>query len=103
MPTLHLRFFGTPHATLDAKPIKISAETMAEHEIQPWQEFPLYVPMPGYEGFHHFSIDKAVANGLTFRPIEDTIRDILDWYPPEQALRTGMKAEREAELIKKLS
>ena len=81
----------------------VSAEMMAEYEIQPWQEFPLYVPMDGYEGFHHFSVAKALANGLEFRPIKDTIRDILDWYDLDQPLKIGLKPEREAELLTKLS
>lgn len=87
----------------DVDRVLVSAETMTAHEIQPWQEFPLYVPMAGYEGFHRFSIDKALANGLTFRPIADTIRDILDWYDLDQALKIGLKPDREAELIKQIS
>lgn len=87
----------------DVEIVQVSAEMMADLEIQPWQEFPLYVPMPGYEGFHHFSIDKALANGLTFRPIAATIRDILNWYPLEQALKIGLTPEKEAELLEKVA
>ena len=82
--------------------VSVSAETMTQLEIQPWQEFPLYVPMAGYEGFHLFSIDKALAHGLVFRPITDTIRDILDWYDSDQPLKTGLDPKRENELIKQI-
>jgi 2'-hydroxyisoflavone reductase len=49
------------------------------------------------------SIKKAVAKGLTFRPLADTSRDTLAWFkaqPPErQKLKTGISAEREAEVL----
>ncbi|MGB1249774.1 MAG: NAD-dependent epimerase/dehydratase family protein [Candidatus Promineifilaceae bacterium] len=86
-----------------AEVVWISAETIAEHEIQPWQELPLYVRMEGYEGFHHYSIDKALATGLVFRPIADTIRDILTWYDLDQPLKIGLKPEREAEILQKIA
>jgi len=47
--------------------------------------------------------DKAVAHGLTFRPLAVTARDTLDWYlskpQDQQRLRRGISAEREAEVL----
>lgn len=50
-------------------------------------EFPLYVP-PGsaQAGMHQTVVSKAIAKGLTFRPVEDTAKATLAWYqtlPPE--------------------
>ena len=47
--------------------------------------------------------DKAVAHGLKFRPLAVTARDTLDWFlskpQDQQRLRTGISAEREAEVL----
>ena len=55
---------------------------------------------------YHFQIDnrKAVAAGLTFRPIATTVRDTLAWWRTEpEARQTGARwpipAEREAEVL----
>jgi 2'-hydroxyisoflavone reductase len=50
---------------------------------------------------------RAVAQGLRFRSVETTVRDLLAWHeqrPAEQKqkLRAGLTPEREAELLKKL-
>ena len=49
------------------------------------------------------NIQRAVAKGLTFRPLAVTARDTLAWFkaqPPErQKLKAGITAEREAEVL----
>jgi 2'-hydroxyisoflavone reductase len=49
---------------------------------------------------------RAEARGLKFRPLETTIRDTLAWQKTrpadKQKLRSGLSAEREAELLGKL-
>ena len=44
-------------------------------------KFPLYVP-PGGEsaGFHRRSVARALARGLTFRPLPATAKATLEWY-----------------------
>ena len=47
-------------------------------------------------------VDKAVAAGLRFRPLEDTVRDTLAWHrrrewPPADGV--GLSRERERELL----
>lgn len=60
--------------------------------------FPIWSPPTGaYAGFHRWSHDRATAAGLTARPIADTVKALLDWYPGEVAERTRVKAEVEAE------
>jgi 2'-hydroxyisoflavone reductase len=71
------------------------------------QEIPIWAP-PSGESLGHGLVASARAEkqGLTFRPLETTIRDTLEWQktrPPEkQKLRSGLTAEREAELLKLL-
>jgi 2'-hydroxyisoflavone reductase len=65
---------------------------------------PLWIPEaePIAKGFFTYSNRKALADGLTFRPLADTVRDALDWAqsrPADHEWRAGMAAEREAELL----
>jgi 2'-hydroxyisoflavone reductase len=55
-------------------------------------------------GLAQTSNQRAVAAGLTFRPVVDTARDTLTWWktlPPERQAkpRAGLKPEREAEVL----
>jgi 2'-hydroxyisoflavone reductase len=64
-------------------------------------ELPIWAP-PEYAGFHRHSIDRALATGLTFRPLAHTIRDTLAWdatLPGDRVRRAGMTRERECELL----
>jgi 2'-hydroxyisoflavone reductase len=70
----------------------------------PWSELPLWVPAreEAMAGFSAVSCAKAIAAGLTFRPLAGTIRDTLAWdatLPADRELRAGLKPEREAELL----
>src|SRR5262249_2052185 len=45
---------------------------------------PIWVaPRGEYAGFHSWSNARAVKAGLTFRPLVETARDTLAWYPRE--------------------
>jgi 2'-hydroxyisoflavone reductase len=71
------------------------------------QEIPIWAP-PSGESLGHGLVAsaRAEARGLTFRPLETTIRETLAWQktrPAEkQKLRSGLTPEREAELLGKL-
>ena len=44
--------------------------------------------------------DRALATGLACRPLEDTLRDTLDWLrTTPTAARSGLAREREAALL----
>lgn len=77
-----------------------SEEFLTEHEVGPWMAMPLWLPRAG----NTYAVnDKARAQGLTFRPLADTIRDTLHWAKAERGdrpfARTGVKPEREQELL----
>ncbi len=61
------------------------------------------VRAPGLEGYNQYNVDKAIAAGLTFRPIGETARDTVAWYESlteEQLTRRQiLSAEREAEVL----
>ncbi len=59
----------------------VDTEFLAERGINPWQQMPVWIPPVGeYAGFHKTSVTKAVAAGLTTRPLATTIRDTIEWY-----------------------
>jgi 2'-hydroxyisoflavone reductase len=85
-------------------------EFLTEQKVRGWSNMPVVVPEnPNNGGFSRRTIDRAIAAGLTFRPLAVTAKDTLDWNktrtPAElQALAegkpAGMPADREAEVLK---
>jgi 2'-hydroxyisoflavone reductase len=70
----------------------------------PWTELPLWIPedTEGMRGFQQANVAKAIAAGLTFRPLEETIAATLDWdatRPADRPRVAGMTAEKEAEVL----
>jgi 2'-hydroxyisoflavone reductase len=57
--------------------------------------------MPGWEGFFSLDMRKAVASGLTFRPLERTVRDTSSWDETrgDEPLKAGLTSERETALL----
>ncbi|WP_146909756.1 NAD-dependent epimerase/dehydratase family protein [Arenimonas daejeonensis] len=67
---------------------------------------PIWVPREGtpYSGYGAVSNAKAIAAGLTFRPLATTVTDLLAWYrslPAERQaeMRAGIPCEKETELL----
>lgn len=85
----------------------IPTEFLQQHAAGPGV-FPIWLPPSGeFAGFHRWKCDRAVAAGLTFRSIADTVRATMDWWKTLPADRTssfrpgvGVSAEKEAELLK---
>ncbi|HZF51766.1 MAG TPA: NAD-dependent epimerase/dehydratase family protein [Polyangiaceae bacterium] len=84
---------------------------LAEHKVEPFSEMPVYVPDDG-PGRNLFDIDvsRAIEAGLRFRPLEDSIRDTLEWTEPPLPREfvlpippPGISREREAELLAELA
>ncbi len=74
---------------------------LLEHGVEPWSEIPVWVPEKD-AAFAMTSHARAVAAGLTFRVLADTIKDTLIWdaaRPADHAWRAGLKREREVELL----
>jgi len=60
-------------------------------------ELPLWVVDDEMAGLLQADSSRAIAAGLTFRPLEETARDALEHAELTDA--AGMKPEREAELL----
>src|SRR5216110_2746266 len=86
----------------DAKFAWLPAEFLKQQKVEAWSDMPVWA---GDElGMSRANISRALARGLTFRPLADTARDSLAWFkaqkPERQAkLRAGLTAEREAEVL----
>ena len=74
----------------------VSDEFLQEHEVGPWMELPLWLPDPEWAGMHDTHVDRALAAGLRFRPLEETIAGAAN-APAEEGV--GLTPEREAELL----
>jgi 2'-hydroxyisoflavone reductase len=88
----------------DATFVWVSEAFLAEQQVEPWMEMPLWVPEsdPTMAGFFAFDNRKAVAAGLTFRPLAETVQATLDWaatWPPDYQMRAGISREKEAALL----
>jgi len=94
--------------TSGAKLTWAPAEFLAEQQVRPWGDMPVWVPGSGDSaGFARISIDKALAQGLSFRSLATTTTDTLNWFdtlPAERqaAIRSGISAEREQEVLEAL-
>jgi 2'-hydroxyisoflavone reductase len=81
----------------------VSEEFLTQHEIKPWTDLPLWISQAmNWPGFSAINCQKAIANGLTFRPLSDTIRDTLIWNknrPTAEERKAGIAMERERELL----
>ncbi len=89
----------------DARFTWLSEEFLLANGAQPWSELPLWLPEsdPTVAGMDRVDVRKALNAGLTFRPLEDTIRSTLAWLysrPADHTWQAGLSQEREAELLK---
>jgi 2'-hydroxyisoflavone reductase len=70
---------------------------LVEHGVGEWMELPMWIQSTDEAGIHETDVSRAVAAGLAFRPLEETVRDTLELArtTPE----AGLAPEREAELL----
>ena len=85
----------------------IDADSLEQYGVQAWSEMTAWVPPRGETaGSAMFSNARAVAAGLTYRPLAVTAKDTLDWWQtlPETRRarrRAGLAPEKEREVLAK--
>ncbi|MGA9423112.1 MAG: NAD-dependent epimerase/dehydratase family protein [Rhodanobacteraceae bacterium] len=78
---------------------------LENNKVQAWSDLPVWVPAHGDSaGFARRSIKRALAAGLTFRPLAATAVDTLSWFRSQSAVRqsqlhAGLSREREQTLL----
>ena len=89
----------------DAEFVWAAEEFLKQENVAVWSEMPLYLHESDedLQGFLSANIDKALAKGLKFRPLRETLRATLNWRKTKtDELKAGISAEREKELLEKL-
>jgi len=80
-----------------------SVEFLNQHKVEAWSDMPAWVPDDEEGvGFSRVDVSKAIQAGLQFRPLDETVRDTLEWAktrPADYEWRAGLTAEREAKVL----
>lgn len=82
----------------NAKFTWVTEDFLTNAKISPWSDMPVWTGRDS--GLARTSIDKALAKGLTFRPLADTVRDTLAWFKSQSqdrqsAMKAGLTSDRE--------
>ncbi len=87
--------------------IWVSENFLMQEKVAPWSEMPLWMPeegAPHLKGFMFINCNKAVGSGLSFRHLNDTIRDTLTWREtnrPNEELKAGIDPDKEQRLLRR--
>jgi len=82
-----------------------SADFLEAQKVAPWSDMPVWIPPRGEEaGANRVSNKRALATGLSFRPLPETARDTLAWFKKlpqdrQSHLKAGLTPEREAVVL----
>jgi 2'-hydroxyisoflavone reductase len=83
----------------------VPAQLLQARGVEEWTTLPLWLVDPAFRGMLRADVTRALAAGLTLRPLEQTVRDTLDWIRSEGETfgggqpRPGLDPQREAALI----
>jgi 2'-hydroxyisoflavone reductase len=87
----------------DARVKWAGVEFLNQNKVAPWSDMPAWIPdNEEGAGFSRVDVSKAIRAGLKFRPLEETVRDTLEWAqtrPRDHEWRAGLTAQREAEVL----
>jgi 2'-hydroxyisoflavone reductase len=82
-------------------------EFLKAQEVQPWQEMTTWIPDEDPESvISRTHVERAIAAGLTFRPLADTAVAALEWLKQQPQAdqerirrRAGLPAEKEQKVL----
>ena len=77
----------------------VDDQVVVDAGVQAWIELPLWIPGDDVSGMLRADISRALAAGLTFRPLEETARDTLAWSLAAGEQRPTLTREKEAEIL----
>jgi 2'-hydroxyisoflavone reductase len=85
----------------DAELVWVPSDRLLAAGLEEWMGVPLWIASPGWGAANRVDVSKALAAGLTFRPLEETIPDTLDWDAVREWPRAeiGISLELEQELL----
>jgi 2'-hydroxyisoflavone reductase len=95
--------------TAGAQFVWVPWEFLQAQKVRPWRDMTVWQPPVGRTaGYQRRDASKAIAKGLTFRPVAVTAKDTLDWHKTRPAAEqeatlngaiNGIGLKREAEVI----
>lgn len=103
-----------PHTTRDLiasatppghsfEPTWADAGFLAEHDVEPWQDMPCWLPRDHLSAaILRLDCRAAYAAGLRARPWAETAADTREWLasqPPRSDMTAGLSADRERDLL----
>jgi 2'-hydroxyisoflavone reductase len=69
----------------EAEIVWVDPAFLLEHEVGEWMELPLWLASPEYAGMLSVDPSPAFGAGLETRPLEETVRDTLEWVRSGEA------------------
>jgi 2'-hydroxyisoflavone reductase len=81
----------------DAKPVWVDSSFLADQGVGEWIELPLWLSDADSLGMMQADVSRAVDSGLTFRPLDETVRGALERAETTEGV--GLAPDRERELI----
>jgi 2'-hydroxyisoflavone reductase len=88
-----------------ARLVWAGTEFLEQQKVSPWGDMPVWIPAAGdTAGANRRRNQKALAAGLTIRPLAQTATDTLAWWKTLPAdrrakLRAGIGADREKQVL----
>lgn len=92
-----------PKASPLSTPVWVTEEFLHDHGVEEWSDLPLWIAeRSGWPGFLTVNVDRALAEGLRFRPLTETIQDTWTWDQSRglPSLVTGLSRDNETSLIR---
>ncbi|HEX6185113.1 MAG TPA: NAD-dependent epimerase/dehydratase family protein [Pyrinomonadaceae bacterium] len=88
----------------DARFVWVDERFLLDAGLGQWMEVPLWTDSSDERNryFQAISVERAVAAGLKFRPLAETVRDTLAWdltRPADTERRAGLARDREREVL----
>jgi len=80
----------------------VPADFLEKQKVEAWSDMPVWTREES--GMARTNITRALAKGLTFRPLAETARDTLAWFKSQpqdrqSKLRAGLTPDREGEVL----
>jgi 2'-hydroxyisoflavone reductase len=83
----------------DAAVVWLDEQRVLDAGVQAWTELPLWLPGSDHAGMARADISRALAAGLTFRPVKETIVDTLAWDRNQPGDRPTLAHDKEQEIL----
>jgi 2'-hydroxyisoflavone reductase len=81
----------------NAEIVWVDGDFLFDQGVEQWMGLPMWMHEEEWKNIHQTDVSRAMAAGLTIRPLPDTVRATLD--EAETTDEAGLTPEREAELL----